>query len=316
MRDETDSVLACGPCDAAFFADAADFGDIGLNDVKGARLEEWLKALAAREDFSARDGDGRVFAQFDEVFEGIGNEGFLEPVDIVVGEHFRRIEGPAIAIGPVRVAASCVHHEAIFRANSFSCGSHDGFICCRVATSKGPPTDFEGAKALSFHGEQVVFEAFWFVHQQRGVRLNAFFVATAEKAADGLAGGFPEDVPEGDVDPADGVGDGAAASEPEHVLMELFADAFWFERVFATVKRFEDCEGRGNERVVGEHAAEAGDTFVGVDGDESVNAIFGAEFVGPSAFGGCASEACATDFSDFHKIQWVNGERRYVSVWV
>jgi hypothetical protein len=137
--------------------------------------------------------------------------------------------------------------------------------------------------------------------------LNAFFVATAEKAADGLAGGFPENIPEGNVDPTDGVGDGATASEPEHVLVKFLADAFGLERVFAAVKRFEDCEGGGNERVVGEHAAEACDTFVGVDGDECVNAIFWAEFIGPSAFGGCASEACTADFSDFHKIQWVNG---------
>jgi hypothetical protein len=147
----------------------------------------------------------------------------------------------------------------------------------------------------------VVFEALRLVHQQRCVGLDAFFVATAEEATDGLASDFSENIPEGDVDSANGMGDGAATSEPEHILVEFLADAFGFDGVFALVERFEDGERGSDKRIIREHAAEAGDTFVRVDGDERVDAVFRAEFVRPSTFGGCAAKACATDFSDFHR---------------
>lgn len=130
--------------------------------------------------------------------------------------------------------------------------------------------------------------------------MDPFFVAAAEESSDRLSGDFAEDVPEGDIDAADGVCDGASASEPEHVLVQFFADAFWFEGVLVFVEGFEDGEGCCDEGIVGENAAEAGDAFVGVDGDEGVNAIFGAKFIGPTAFWSCASEACASDLFDFH----------------
>ena len=38
VGDETYAVLLRHPGDATLFADAADFGDVGLDDVEGARL--------------------------------------------------------------------------------------------------------------------------------------------------------------------------------------------------------------------------------------------------------------------------------------
>src|SRR3712207_6911468 len=58
----------------------------------------------------------------------------------------------------------------------------------------------------------------------RSVGANAGAIAPAQEAADRLPGRLAEQVPEGDVDAADGVGQAAAAAEPEGVLVELLGD--------------------------------------------------------------------------------------------
>ena len=58
----------------------------------------------------------------------------------------------------------------------------------------------------------------------------------------------------------------------------------------------------GSAHTILQQAVEAGDfqTFIGVDGDERVDAVFRAEFVAPAAFWGGSAQTCAADFSDFH----------------
>src|SRR5207247_11275279 len=50
-------------------------------------------------------------------------------------------------------------------------------------------------------------------------------VIAAQEARDGLVADFAEQVPEGDVDAADGVLDGAAAALPKHSLPQPLGDA-------------------------------------------------------------------------------------------
>ncbi len=138
------------------------------------------------------------------------------------------------------------------------------------------------------------------LHEERGVGADAIAVTAAKETAGGLAGGFPEDVPESDIDAADGVGEGATASHPEGVGVEFFGDALGFEGVLAKEERFEDAERALDESVVGEDGAPAGDAFVGVHGEQGVDAVAGFDFVGPAAFGRGAAEACGRDFGDFH----------------
>ena len=57
----------------------------------------------------------------------------------------------------------------------------------------------------------------------RAVRLDAVAIAAAEQPGDGLVADLAEQVPQGDVDAADGVFDGAAAALPEGGLPQLFA---------------------------------------------------------------------------------------------
>ncbi len=136
-----------------------------------------------------------------------------------------------------------------------------------TVAAEGAPADFEGPEVLLADGEQVFGERLGGLHQERGVGADAITVTAAEEPADGLAGGFAEDVPEGDVDAADGVGEGAAASHPEGVGVEFFGDALGFEGVLAEEERFEDAERAFDEGVVGEDGTPAGDAFVGRDGE-------------------------------------------------
>src|SRR5262249_30177504 len=112
-----------------------------------------------------------------------------------------------------------------------------------------------------------------------------------------------EDVPEGDVDTADGVGDRPATPHPEGVLVEFFGDALGFEGVFAAPEGFEDVEGGLDEVGVGEDAADTGDALVGEDGDEGVDAVLGFELVGPAALRGGAGQADGADVADLHGLR-------------
>src|SRR5579863_9926951 len=87
VGDEADAVVFGHPGDAALLGDAADFGDVGLDDVEGPGANPRLEGLAAGEDFAAGDGDGRGLAEEDVVLQVVGRERFFEPEDAVGGEH-------------------------------------------------------------------------------------------------------------------------------------------------------------------------------------------------------------------------------------
>ena len=112
---------------------------------------------------------------------------------------------------------------------------------------------------------QVIGQRFGLVHEQRGVRLDALAIAPAEEPADRLPGGLPENVPQRDVDTADGVGEAAAAPQPEGVLVQLLADPLRLQRVLAPVERLHDGERGADQTGVGEDAADPGETLVGAD---------------------------------------------------
>ena len=71
------------------------------------------------------------------------------------------------------------------------------------------------------------------VEQDRAIRLDAVAVVAAQQARDRLAADLAEQVPQGDVDAADGVLDRAAAALPERHLPQLLADPLRLDRRFA-----------------------------------------------------------------------------------
>ena len=97
-----------------------------------------------------------------------------------------------------------------------------------------------------------------------------------------------EQIPEGDIDAADGVLDRPATALPEGRLAQALADAHRLVGPFADEKRLEQLDGPFDERLRREDAADAGEPLVGEDFDDRVNVILGLELVGPSAFDGAA----------------------------
>ena len=187
VRDEAHAVLLRHPGDAALFADAADLGHIGLDDVERARLEPGLERLPAREHLAAGDRHGRMLAQLHVVLERVGIERLLEPVHVVVGEHLRGVERPLVAVRPEGIAAAGIDHQARVRADGLARGPDDRLIRGGIAPAERPPADLERAEALRLHREQVIAQLRRLVHQQRGVGLHALAVASAEQPADRLA---------------------------------------------------------------------------------------------------------------------------------
>src|SRR3954471_1055348 len=94
------------------------------------------------------------------------------------------------------------------------------------------------------------------VEQERPVGLDPGAVDAAEQPRDRLVGELAEQVPEGDVDAADGVLDGPAAALPEGVLPQLLAHPGRLVRPLADQERPEQLGRRGHQLAAGERAAD------------------------------------------------------------
>jgi hypothetical protein len=101
------------------------------------------------------------------------------------------------------------------------------------------PANLEGAEATFPVLVDDVRHPRRFVHQERAVGLDAIAVAPAEEAAHGKPGGLAEDVPERDIDTRDRVGQRAAATHPEGVLVEDLAYPLRLERVLPENERLQ-----------------------------------------------------------------------------
>ncbi len=136
-----------------------------------------------------------------------------------------------------------------------------------------PPADLKGVKALRLERQQVLGERPRLVHQQRGIGPHPLAVAPAQQPPDGLAGGLAEEIPEGDVDAADRVGDRAAAALPEGVLVQYLADPLGLQRALAAIERLEHRQRAAHQILAGEDAAQAIQLRIGQHGDERVDGL-------------------------------------------
>src|SRR5205085_2115983 len=124
-------------------------------------------------------------------------------------------------------------HDLALRTDRFPRRAHDRLIRLCIHAAERSPSQLKGAKALRPGRQQPLGELSGIGHQHGGVGLDPLFIAPAEQAADWLAGDFAKDVPERDVYAADGMGDSAAATLPEGVLMQLLGDALRLNGAFA-----------------------------------------------------------------------------------
>ncbi len=165
---------------------------------------------------------------------------------------------------------------------------------------KGRQPSLMALEAARDGSVQLVAQVGRLVEEDGAVRLDALAIAAAEQAGDGLVADLAEQVPQGDIDAADGVLDGAAAALPERRLPQPFRDAHRLVGAFADEQRHEQLDRAFDERLAGEDAADAAEPFVGEDLDDGVDVVVGLELVGPAALDGAAGEAGDLDVGDFH----------------
>ena len=239
VRHIQNVVLVRHPGDAPGFGDAAALRAIGLDDVDGVLFEERAKALAAREHFAACDGHTRVFAEAHVIVECIGQQRFFEPGHLMRSEHIGGAQGPFVTSGPKGIAGAGIDHQQRVRADSLARRPDDGFVALVAVLSEGSPAYLERAEALRLNGPQPVRQRLRLLHENGSIGPDLLAIAAAEQPPDRLACDLAKNVPQGNVDAADRMRDRSPAPLPKRVLVELLADAFWFEGVLAEEQRFE-----------------------------------------------------------------------------
>src|SRR5512146_3010932 len=98
------------------------------------------------------------------------------------------------------------------------------------------------------------------------------------------------------------MGDGAAAPQPESVLVQNLTRSLGLQSILAFVKWAQHRKGTANQIVIGEGASPPGHTFICKDCDQGVDAILRLRLVSPTAFGGPTSQAGCSNFTDLHVI--------------
>src|SRR5206468_1723027 len=89
------------------------------------------------------------------------------------------------------------------------------------------PAELDRAEPARDGSLQLLAQRLDFIKEQRAVRLDLRAVVAAQEPRHRLARDLAEEIPERDVDAADGVLDAPAAALPERVLPQLLADACW-----------------------------------------------------------------------------------------
>ena len=233
----------------ALLADAAHLGDVGLHDVEAPRLQPRLERLPAREHLAAGDRHRRVPPQEHVVVQGVRRQRLFEPGHVVAGQHLRRPQGPFVALLPEGVAAARVDHQQ--RRPGRRRRAPPGRSprrCAVLPRPNGPQPILNARKPCALSRARCSASGAGLLHQQRGVGPDAVAVAAAQQASDRLAGGLAQQVPQGDVDAADGVRDRAAAAQPEGVLVQLLADPFRLQGVLAAIERLQQRQRRSDQR--------------------------------------------------------------------
>src|SRR5262249_36129097 len=156
---------------------------------------------------------------------------------------------------------------------------------------EGPPAQLDGPEAACNGLVQGVAQRAGLVEEDAAVGLDARAVVAAEQPADGLAGDLAEEVPQGDVDAADGVLDGAAAALPEGTLPRLLGPRGGLGGPLADEVGAQQLHPGGHQRLAGHGAADADEPLVGEDLDEGVEVFLGLVALGPAAVDGAAGQA-------------------------
>src|SRR5262249_20380718 len=139
-----------------------------------------------------------------------------------------------------------------------------------------------------------------FVEEDGAVGPDAVAVAAAEETVDRLLADLAHQVPQRDVDAADGVLDGAAPALPEHALPQLLADAGRLVGALADEVLPQHADAGRDESLARHGAADADQPLVGDDLDDGVEVFLGPVALRPAAVHGAAGQAGKADIDDLH----------------
>ena len=263
-------------------------------------LDERPEALPPRQHLASRDRHRRVPPQLGEPGEVVRRQRLLEPDHVVGREHLRRPQRPLVPVRPERVAAAGVHHQLDPGSDRVAGRPDQQLVGLLVPPAERLPPQLDRPEPAADRLRQLPPQRVRLVEQQRPVRLDPVAVDAAEQPGDGLAGELAEEVPQGDVDAADGVLDGPAAALPERVLAEPLRDARRLVGPLAGEQRPQEPRRRGDQRRTRVRSADADEPLVGDHLDDGVDVVLGNEFLGPPALDGPARQPGEAEVGDCH----------------
>lgn len=115
-----------------------------------------------------------------------------------------------------------------------------------------------------------------------------------------MSAGFAEDIPESDIDTADGMSYRATATLPEGGLVECFGDAFRLVGGLTFEEWPEQFEGALDKSSGGEAAAAAADALIGVNNQQGVEIFLRFVSLRPAAIDGGTGERADVNADNLH----------------
>src|SRR5690348_2468316 len=224
--------------DFACLRDSADAVRIKLNVIDSLCVEELAKAVKRKFVLSAGNGNSAHRFQGDVAGNIVWNHGFFEPAKIVGFE--KRDDAARIVQIPSHIR---VGHQVDSVADHFTNSANEVQIFLyagRTILRTPPEAQFHcGVAAVLIAlclGSQF-FEAL--TVEAARVDGNAVFCPAAEKTKHGLLRGFSQNVPDGDIDGADGRHANSFSAEGHRLAIHQLPNKFRVERIFADQQRFQ-----------------------------------------------------------------------------
>ena len=174
VRNEAHAVFLRHPGDAPLLADAADFGDVRLHDVEGAALRARAETTGGGSALRRRRSARASAAQLDVIVERIGLERFLEPCDVVVGQHLGGVAAPICSRSARRHRWRRRRPSAGSRRRPLRARRYDGFVEARhCVRPNGPQPILNARNPCAFTASRCSAQRLRLLHQQRGIGLDA-----------------------------------------------------------------------------------------------------------------------------------------------
>src|ERR1017187_3416825 len=216
----------------AGLGDAADAIGVELDVVHRFGFQQVAEAVAGELVLAAGDGNAAEGLECDIAADVVGDHRFFEPAKV---EGFEQRQHAARVVEvPAHVR---VGHEVDARADGFAHGAHQLHIFHHAGRAiDRAPAEAELHRFIALalvhfgFGAQVVERL---AVEAAGVHGDLPLGAAAEQLEDGLFGGLAHEVPEGDIDRADGRHADALAAERHGLAVHVLPEEFGIEGVFA-----------------------------------------------------------------------------------